>query len=50
MLHRAIATLQETLRPHLGLSKDRVETLALIKACPGLVSVVRVFRTEDHLN
>jgi hypothetical protein len=30
MLHRAIATLQETLRPHLGLSKDRVETLALI--------------------
>jgi len=30
MLHRAIATLQETLRPHLGLSKDRAETLALI--------------------
>ncbi len=30
MLHRAIATLRETLRPHLGLSKDRVETLALI--------------------
>ncbi len=30
MLHRAITTLQETLRPHLGLSKDRVETLALI--------------------
>ena len=30
MLHPAIATLQETLRPHLGLSKDRVETLALI--------------------
>jgi hypothetical protein len=30
MLHRAIATLQNTLRPHLGLSKDRVETLALI--------------------
>ncbi len=27
MLHRAIATLRETLRPHLGLSKDRVETL-----------------------
>ncbi len=30
MLHRAIATLRETLRPHLGLSKDRVETLVLI--------------------
>ncbi len=30
MLHRAIATLRETLRPHLGLSKNRVETLALI--------------------
>jgi hypothetical protein len=30
MLHRAIATLRGTLRPHLGLSKDRVETLALI--------------------
>jgi len=30
MLHRAIATLQETLRPHLGLSKDRVTTLAMI--------------------
>ncbi|MEE8455300.1 MAG: IS4 family transposase [Limibaculum sp.] len=30
MLHRAIATLRDTLRPHLGLSKDRVETLALI--------------------
>ena len=31
MLHRAIATLRETLRPHLGLGKDRVETLALIR-------------------
>ena len=30
MLQRAIATLGEALRPHLGLSKDRVETLALI--------------------
>jgi hypothetical protein len=30
MLHRAIATLRESLRPRLGLSKDRVETLALI--------------------
>jgi hypothetical protein len=30
MLHQAIATLRDTLRPHLGLSKDRVETLALI--------------------
>ena len=30
MLHRAIATLRDTLRPHLGLGKDRVETLALI--------------------
>ncbi len=30
MLHRAIATLRNTLRPHLGLSKDRLETLALI--------------------
>ena len=30
MLHRAIATLRNTLRPHLELSKDRVETLALI--------------------
>jgi hypothetical protein len=30
MLQHAIATLQETLRPHLGLSKDRVTTLALI--------------------
>ncbi len=32
MLHRAIATLRDTRRPHLGLSKDRVETLALILA------------------
>lgn len=30
MLHGAIATLGETVRPHLGLSKDRIETLALI--------------------
>lgn len=30
MLHRAIATLEERLRPHLVLSKDRLETLALI--------------------
>lgn len=30
MLHRAIATLRDTLGPHLGLSKDRLETLALI--------------------
>lgn len=30
MLRRAIATLRDTLCPHLGLSKDRVETLALI--------------------
>jgi hypothetical protein len=30
MLHRAIATLEEKLRPHFALSKDRVETLALI--------------------
>jgi len=30
MLQRAIATLGETVRPHLGLSKDRVETLAMI--------------------
>lgn len=30
MLHRAIATLRDTLCPHLGLSKDRAETLALI--------------------
>jgi hypothetical protein len=30
MLQRAIATLGETLRPHLGLSKDRVATLAFI--------------------
>lgn len=36
MLHRAIATLGETLRPHLGLSKDRVETLAMIVV--GMVS------------
>ncbi len=32
MLHRAIATLRDTRRPHLGLSKDRLETLALIVA------------------
>jgi hypothetical protein len=31
MLHRAIATLRATLRPHLGLGKDRVETLALTR-------------------
>ena len=30
MLQRAIATLGETVRPHLGLSKDRVETLAML--------------------
>jgi len=30
MLQRAIATLRDTLVPYLGLSKDRVETLALI--------------------
>lgn len=30
MFHRAIATLGASLGPHLGLSKDRVETLALI--------------------
>jgi len=30
MLHRAIATLRDTLRPHLDLSNKRVETLALI--------------------
>lgn len=30
MLHRAIAALRDTLRPRLGLSKDRIETLALI--------------------
>ena len=30
MLHRAIATLRDTLRPPPGLSKDRVETLSLI--------------------
>lgn len=30
MLQRAIATLGERVRPHLGLSKDRVETLAMI--------------------
>jgi len=30
MLHRAIATLRDNLLLHLGLSKDRVETLALI--------------------
>lgn len=30
MLHSAIAALRDTLLPHLGLSKDRVETLALI--------------------
>lgn len=36
MLHRAIAALRDTLRPHLGLSKDRIETLALIVV--GMVS------------
>ncbi len=30
MPHRAIATLQEILRPHVGLSKSRLETLSLI--------------------
>lgn len=30
MLHRAIATLRDSLRPHLDLSNKRVETLALI--------------------
>jgi hypothetical protein len=30
VLHRAIATLGQGLRPHLGLRRDRVETLALI--------------------
>jgi hypothetical protein len=30
MLQRAIDALGETLRPHLGLSKDRIETLAMI--------------------
>ena len=30
MPHRAIATLQQTLRPHVGLSKSRLETLCLI--------------------
>ena len=30
MPHRAIATLQEILRPHVGLSKSRLETLCLI--------------------
>ena len=30
MLHRAIATLRDTLLPHFDLGKDRVETLALI--------------------
>jgi hypothetical protein len=32
MLYRAIAALRESLRLHLGLRKDRVETLALIVA------------------
>lgn len=36
MLHRAIATLGETVRPHVGLSKDRVETLGMIVV--GMVS------------
>ena len=30
MLQRAIAALRDTVRPHLGLSKDRVETLAMM--------------------
>jgi hypothetical protein len=30
VLHRAIATLQDRLRPHLARSKDRLETLALL--------------------
>ncbi len=30
MLQHAITTLGETLRPHLGLSKDRIETLVMI--------------------
>jgi len=36
MLQHAIATLGETVRPHLGLSKDRVETLGMIVV--GMVS------------
>jgi len=36
MLQRAIATLGETVRPHVGLSKDRVETLGMIVV--GMVS------------
>jgi len=30
MLQQAIAALRDSLRPHLGLSKDRVETLAMM--------------------
>ena len=30
MHHRAIATLQEILRPHVGLGKSRLETLCLL--------------------
>ena len=36
MPHRAITTLQQTLRPHVGLSKSRLETLCLIVV--GMVS------------
>ena len=36
MPHRAVAALQETLRPHVGLSKSRLETLSLIVV--GMVS------------
>ena len=45
MLHRAIATLRDTLRPHLGLSKDRVETLALIVVAMVSARTVNLIRT-----
>jgi hypothetical protein len=36
VLHRAIAALEQTLRPHLDLSKSRLKTLALLVV--GMVS------------
>ena len=46
MLQRAIATLGEIVRPHVGLSKDRVETLAMIVI--GMISI-RFWRAVSPL-
>ncbi len=50
MLHRAIATLRETLRPHLGLSKARLETLALIVVAMVSARTVRVGSNADKIS